>query len=65
MVPDQACCFLIAAAADCWLFVFCPPSGDLFFTDWSDMDMNIRMKYWDRKFKTLLSYPQVGGCWCV
>lgn len=33
--------------------------GDLFFTDWSDMDMNIRMKYWDRKFKTLLSYPQV------
>jgi hypothetical protein len=23
------------------------------------MDMNIRMKYWDRKFKTLLSYPQV------
>lgn len=25
------------------------------------MDINVRMKYWDRKFKTLLSYPQVSG----
>jgi hypothetical protein len=37
--------------------------GDLFFTDWSDMDINVRMKNWDRKFKTLTSYPQVG-VWC-
>jgi hypothetical protein len=45
------------------LMLLLPPyccSGDLFFTDWSDMDMNVRMKYWDRKFKTLLSYPQVS-----
>lgn len=32
---------------------------DLFFTDWSDMDIDVRMKYWDRKFKTLTSFPQV------
>ena len=47
-----------AAAAVVW----CGCAGDLFFTDWSDMDINVRMKYWDRKFKTLLSFPQVGGC---
>ena len=48
-----------AAAAVVW----CGCAGDLFFTDWSDMDINVRMKYWDRKFKTLLSFPQVGGGW--
>jgi D-lactate dehydrogenase len=33
--------------------------GALFFTDWSSMDASKRMRFWDRKFKTLLSYPQV------
>jgi D-lactate dehydrogenase len=33
--------------------------GALFFTDWSSMDPSRRMKFWDRRFKTLISYPQV------
>jgi D-lactate dehydrogenase len=33
--------------------------GSLFFTDWSSMDPARRMKFWDRRFKTLISYPQV------
>eukprot|EP00775_Hariotina_reticulata_P004907 gene4907-5151_t len=33
--------------------------GQLFFTDWTDMDLITRMKNWDRCFKTLTSYPQV------
>lgn len=33
--------------------------GALFFTDWTSMDTSKRMKFWDRKFKTLISYPQV------
>jgi len=33
--------------------------GALFFTDWSSMDAARRMKSWDRRFKTLISYPQV------
>lgn len=40
-------------------------ADDLFFTDWSDMDIDVRMKYWDRKFKTLTSYPQVWWLTCV
>lgn len=31
----------------------------MFFTDWSDFDVSTRMAAWDRKFKTLTSYPQV------
>lgn len=34
--------------------------GDLFFTDWSDMPTDVRMKNWDRRFKLLTSYPQVN-----
>eukprot|EP00879_Flechtneria_rotunda_P013996 GHRR01014623.1.p1 GENE.GHRR01014623.1~~GHRR01014623.1.p1 ORF type:complete len:430 (+),score=91.56 GHRR01014623.1:107-1291(+) len=33
--------------------------GTLFFTDWTEMDLKIRMKSWDRRFKVLTSYPQV------
>ena len=33
--------------------------GALFFTDWTAMDPADRMKNWDRRFKTLISYPQV------
>lgn len=32
----------------------------LFFTDWSDMPLEERMSKWDRCFKLLCSYPQVG-----
>lgn len=32
--------------------------GSLFFTDWTSMDPSIRMKFWDKKFKTMLAYPQ-------
>lgn len=35
-------------------------AGELFFTDWSELDTNLRMQTWDRKFAILTSYPQVG-----
>jgi hypothetical protein len=37
------------------------PTGELFFTDWTDMPLETRMKNWDRRFKLLTSYPQVCG----
>ncbi|GIM00560.1 hypothetical protein Vretimale_5555, partial [Volvox reticuliferus] len=33
--------------------------GGLFFVDYTMYDTQMRMQKWDRKFKTLLSYPQV------
>jgi D-lactate dehydrogenase len=33
--------------------------GELFFTDWTDLDIATRMQKWDRRFKVLTSYPQV------
>eukprot|EP00882_Tetradesmus_deserticola_P001980 GHRQ01002122.1.p1 GENE.GHRQ01002122.1~~GHRQ01002122.1.p1 ORF type:complete len:409 (+),score=153.33 GHRQ01002122.1:205-1431(+) len=33
--------------------------GGLFFTDWTDMPLDVRMKNWDRGFKMLTAYPQV------
>lgn len=33
--------------------------ADMFFTDWTDMDLETRMKAWDRKFYALTSFPQV------
>eukprot|EP00878_Enallax_costatus_P017913 GHUV01018835.1.p1 GENE.GHUV01018835.1~~GHUV01018835.1.p1 ORF type:complete len:293 (+),score=47.53 GHUV01018835.1:318-1196(+) len=33
--------------------------ADLFFTDWTDLDITTRMTNWDRKFKVLTSYPNV------
>lgn len=33
--------------------------ADLFFSDWTDMDLKTRMGNWDRRFKLLTSYPQV------
>lgn len=35
--------------------------GNLFFTDWSDLPIEQRMDKWDRCFKLLCSYPQVGS----
>lgn len=32
--------------------------ASLFFTDWTTMDRKVRMAAWDRRFKTLLSFPQ-------
>lgn len=34
-------------------------AGELFFTDWTDLDIATRMQKWDRRFKVLTSYPQV------
>eukprot|EP00879_Flechtneria_rotunda_P029563 GHRR01031985.1.p1 GENE.GHRR01031985.1~~GHRR01031985.1.p1 ORF type:complete len:119 (+),score=16.26 GHRR01031985.1:209-565(+) len=34
-------------------------TGSLFFTDWAELDIKTRMKFWDRRFKVLISYPQV------
>ncbi len=33
-------------------------AASLFFTDWTTMDRKVRMAAWDRRFKTLLSFPQ-------
>ncbi|KXZ56322.1 hypothetical protein GPECTOR_1g284 [Gonium pectorale] len=33
--------------------------GSLFFVDYTMYELRTRMQKWDRKFKTLLSYPQV------
>lgn len=33
--------------------------ANIFFEDWTDMDLMTRMKNWDRKFKVLTSYPNV------
>lgn len=35
-------------------------AADMFFTDWTDMDIMTRMRNWDRKFKVLTSYPNVS-----
>lgn len=34
-------------------------AGDLFFRDYTIYDSASRMKAWNRKFKLLLTYPQV------
>jgi len=34
--------------------------GSLFFNDWTSLDPTKRMKFWDKRFKNLVSYPQVG-----
>ncbi|KAI8475368.1 MAG: D-isomer-specific 2-hydroxyacid dehydrogenase NAD-binding protein [Monoraphidium minutum] len=33
--------------------------GSLFFQDWTSMQARDRMKFWDRRFKELVAYPQV------
>jgi hypothetical protein len=47
-----------AAGHMCCLLLLLP-AGDLFFTDWTDMPLETRMKNWDRRFKLLTAYPQV------
>jgi hypothetical protein len=42
-----------------------PVTGQLFFTDWTEMDLATRMSNWDRCFKVLTSYPQVCCMGCV
>jgi hypothetical protein len=48
----------------CWCDPHAVPAGvtgSLFFKDWTSVDDDVRMANWDRRFKLLLSYPQVGG----
>lgn len=33
--------------------------GELFFVDWTMFETAERMKHWDRRFKLLVSYPEV------
>lgn len=38
-----------------------PPSGSLFFEDWTLLDAKDRMRFWDRRFKELVAFPQASG----
>ena len=49
---------LLCCCCCCWWW-WCSPPGKLFFKDWSSVNEDQRMANWDKKFKLLLSYPQV------